>query len=154
MREMILASTSPYRQALLRQLKIPFQVQAPNCDEVVYPPISPYDTACLLAERKARSVQTSGELVIGSDQVVDFQGNCIGKPYHREGAIQQLQAFSGHSHRLITAVAVYCSQTDRILLDVDVHTLHMRMLTLQQIERYVDCDQPFDCAGSCRYCTI
>ncbi len=133
---------------LLDRLGLTFRCVAPNCDESAYGGLKPDDLATTLAVAKAESLAAEAGLIIGSDQVVDLGGEILGKPGNRERAIAQLTAMAGRSHRLITAVAVHESATGRTEVTTDVHTLQMRSLSAATIARYVDYEQPFDCAGS------
>lgn len=144
----VLASTSRYRRALLERLGIPFDAIAPTCDEDAHPHLEPRPLAERLAREKAESVAAPGAIVIGSDQVVDLDGEVLGKPGSAEAAQRQLARLAGRSHRLITAVAVRDVDRGVTVVDVDVHTLVMRPLDPRQIAAYVAHDAPLDCAGS------
>ena len=148
MRRLILASTSPYRRALLDRLSIPYEVASPGIDEELYRHLAPREMAITLSMAKAEALDVSDALVIGSDQVVDLDGEVLGKPGSEENAVAQLMAMSGRTHRLITGVAVHDSRTGLTHADVDVHTLHMRTLSRPSLERYVAHDRPLDCAGA------
>jgi len=91
-----------------------------------------------------------GSLIIGSDQVLALDGELLGKPHSRRGAREQLLSLQGLTHQLITAVAVLDTTDGRLQDGVDIHTLHMRTLTKEQIATYVEIDEPIDCAGSYR----
>ena len=147
-RRLVLASTSPYRRALLERLGVPFEALAPSCDERAFVGLAPLELARTLALDKARSIGTPGALVIGSDQVVDLDGEVLGKPGTVAGAVEQLRRLSGRSHRLVTAVAVHEPDSGRAEVDVDIHTLTMRHLERPAIERYVAHDRPLGCAGA------
>jgi septum formation protein len=148
--ELVLASTSPYRRALLERLGVPFRVIAPNYDEsqLKSEEPNPVRLAERLAHDKAASVfnRDSGAAFIGGDQVVSFQGQILGKPLTEERAIEQLLSLSGQSHELITAMVVM--NAARVFCHTDVTKLHMRPLSRPEIERYVMNERPFDCAGS------
>ncbi len=146
MTQLILASTSTYRAAVLQRLGIPFDAVAPDCDEDRYPDLGPDDLARILAIEKAASRAQPGALVIGSDQVVDLDGEVLGKPHTVEKAQRQLERMQGRTHRLVTAVAV--ASADRTEVAIDVHTMTMRALTPEVIARYIAYDRPLDCAGS------
>ena len=144
---LVLASTSPYRRVLLDRLGVPFSTIAPGVDET-NPGLAPHELAIDLAEKKARAVPCApGTLVIGSDQVVDLDGEVLGKPGTAEKAVAQLKRLQGRSHRLITAVAV-CDSSGRCVVDVDVHVLTMRKLSEPMLRRYVAHDHPLDCCGA------
>ena len=145
---LILASTSPYRKQVLEQLGIPFEVRASGVDESHFKGLPPQVQALTLAEEKAKSISVPGALVIGSDQVVDLDGEVLGKPGTEERAVDQIMRLNGRAHRLITAVAVHRCDDGRLRSAIDVHTLWMRKLDRKVAEHYIDRDLPLDCAGS------
>jgi len=151
--ELILASTSVYRQQLLHRLGVPFRCIAPEVDEAAsrQSQWTPEELARQLARMKAMAVacRFPQALVIGSDQVAECDGLVLGKPGHRDGAIRQLQALSGKTHMLWTAVTF--AVADEIHIHIDCTRLTMRALTVDEIERYVDADEPWDCAGSYKF---
>lgn len=149
---LVLASTSPYRRELLARLGLPFQCRSPRIDEEALKqhlgPIAPEDLAMTLAEAKARSLadEYPGDTLIGSDQLVALDDKTLGKPGTAEAAVEQLRAMSGREHRLITTVAVW--KAGQIHRHLDIAILHLRPLGDDEIRRYVEADQPYDCAGS------
>ena len=147
---LVLASTSPFRQELLRRLQIPFECAAPNIDESRKPNESATQLVARLALEKAQAVQTQypNALIIGSDQVAVLDGKIIGKPLHAEGATQQLSAASGRSLVFLTGLAVIDTRTQIEQVDLVPFTVHFRTLNAAQIQRYIAAEQPFDCAGS------
>jgi septum formation protein len=151
-RELLLASTSRYRRALLGRLGLPFRCVAPGVDEAAAVAAAgaagPEAIAGQLARAKAAAVAAREPmaLVIGSDQVCALGDEVFGKPGTREGACAQLARLGGREHRLLTAVAVLGPGVD--VGFVDLTRLRMRALGAAEIERYVDADEPFDCAGS------
>ncbi len=148
--ELILASTSKYRAQLLERLGVPFRGVAPGVDEEAArrPEWSPQELATELARLKAESVATRfpEAVVIGSDQVAECRGEILGKPETRDRAILQLERLAGNVHTLWTAVTM--ASPAGMLTHRDRTQLHMRALSREEIERYVDYDQPLDCAGS------
>lgn len=148
---LVLASTSPYRKVLLDRLGLPFSQAAPKVDEGAYKSqgsLGAAGLARLLATEKVNSLisQYPLDTIVGGDQVVDLDGKILGKPTTIEAAIDQLIELSGRSHRLATAVAVW--DEGRLNTHVDITTLTMRTLELSAIKRYVEADEPLDCAGS------
>jgi septum formation protein len=148
--DLVLVSTSNYRRALLERLGVPFRYRPPRVDEGAWKKSisGPRQLALVLAVAKAESVREEEpqSTLIGSDQLVAFEGQVFGKPASPEKAVAQLAAMSGRSHTLVTAVAVlHAGETH---LHTDVATLHMRPLSRAEIERYVAADAPLDCAGS------
>lgn len=145
---LILASTSPYRRELLARLRLPFETARPDVDEVSLPAETPSATALRLAAAKADAIarREPGAWVIGSDQVVELDGRALGKPGGRDAAIAQLAAMSGHAIRFSTALSVHCDEVRLQALDTTL--VRFRNLHADEIARYVDAEQPFDCAGS------
>ncbi len=150
-RDLILASTSPYRRTLLERLGVPFRSMAPTCDESALKAEErdPIRLAERLAQAKAASLteeQADNAAIIGCDQLLAVQGQIFGKPGSVEGAIDQLLSLAGRSHELITAMVVLSG--GRTFRHTDVTKLWMRPLSRPAIERYVLADRPLDCAGS------
>lgn len=149
--KLVLGSSSRYRRELLGRLGIPFTCDSPEIDETPQPGETPAHLSQRLARTKARAVAAKhpGCVVIGSDQVCDLEGKCLGKPHTRERAIAQLSAMSGKNLVFHTAVCAIDAQghEEEVLSDT---TLVMKKLPLEAIEDYVDREQPFDCAGSAK----
>jgi septum formation protein len=147
---LILASTSKYRGALLSQLGWPFEAMNPEIDEDQFKTegLSPHDLAMTLSRHKAQAVfaRYPHACVIGSDQVCTLEGKIFGKPITLEKAAQQIATLQGRGHELLTAVTVLSPQGEESF--INRATLHMRSLSLEEIERYVRGDLPLDCAGS------
>lgn len=147
---LILASTSRYRRALLERLGTPFRCEPPDFDEEAFPRegLSPRALAEALARGKAEAVaaREPKAVVIGSDQLVSFDGRILGKPGDATRAADQLEAMSGRTHELITAMVVIAP--GRRFEHTDVARLTMRQLDRAAVERYVARDHPVDCAGS------
>ncbi len=150
MSRLILASTSSYRRELLGRLRLPFGVARPDVDETPLPGESPRDLAMRLARAKASAVallQVDDAWALGSDQVAELDGQPLGKPGGRDAAIGQLQAMRGHVVRFHTALCL-AHPDGRSVAALDLTDVHFRMLDDAEIARYVDAEQPFDCAGS------
>jgi septum formation protein len=147
---MVLASTSRYRRALLERLGWPFEVAAPGVDEAALAGERPADTALRLAEAKARAVAAryADALVIGSDQVAEIDGRAVGKPADPADAHAQLRAASGRTVVFHTGVALVDARSGRARMRlVDVAST-FRLLSDADIARYLEREQPYDCAGS------
>ena len=147
---LVLASTSRYRKALLGRLRLPFDVASPDVDETPLPGETPPALANRLAVAKAHDVakpQAGDVWALGSDQVADLDGVPIGKPGGRDAAIAQLRAMSGRVVRFHTAICL-AHADGRAFADCDLTEVHVRALDEGEIERYVDAEQPYDCAGS------
>ncbi len=147
---LVLASTSRYRRELLARLGLPFDALAPGVDEAALAGEAPIRLAARLASAKAAAVargQPEGGWVLGSDQVAELDGRPLGKPGHRAAAIDQLRSMSGQRVRFHTAVSLQASDGTR-LQALDTTTVVLRCLQDDEIGRYLDAEQPWDCAGS------
>lgn len=146
--DIILASTSPYRRALLERLQLPFTCIAPGVDETAHPSEGPADLAGRLALAKARAGATlhPGALVVGSDQVAASDAGLLGKPGEFAVARQQLAACSGREVRFYTALALVAPGQE--LQDLVVTTVKFRALDDEEINNYLRQEAPYDCAGS------
>ena len=146
---LLLASTSPYRRELLSRLCIPFDVVRPEVDEAPLSGELPLALARRLAAAKAEAIATrEGDAwVIGSDQVAELDGRPLGKPGNRDAALAQLASMSGRSVAFRTAVSVMHRDLGRFDA-IDTTVVRFRGLAAEEIARYVDIEQPFDCAGS------
>lgn len=149
---LILASTSVYRQQLLVRLNLPFSIAKPQVDESAHDGEPPAVTADRLSREKAEAVVADfpDALIIGSDQVAVMGEEVFGKPMERQRAIQQLQRMSGRTVLFHTAVCLLDSGTGRSDSRIVSTEIAFRALTHAEIERYVDTEQPFDCAGSAK----
>jgi len=147
---LILASTSPFRKTLLEKLGIPFTSASPNIDEVALVNENAQQLVRRLAEEKAKAVATThpSMLIIGSDQVATIDGSIVGKPGNRAKAIEQLVQASGKKITFYTGLCLYNSHTKQSQLCCEQFHVHFRSLELAQIERYLDIEQPYNCAGS------
>lgn len=151
---LILASTSPYRRALLERLRLPFACVAPGIDENRRPGEPPRELAMRLALAKAQHVATQhpSAWVIGSDQVAVLgapatDAEILGKPGTPAKCIAQLHASSGRQLAFLTAVAVVRGIDARQYTFVDTTCVQFRQLDAATIERYVALEAPLDCAG-------
>jgi septum formation protein len=151
-RRVVLASTSPYRKALLERLRFAFEVAAPHADERPLAGEKPPDTALRLAALKAQSVRASHRdaLIIGSDQVATSEGRVLGKPGDHANAVRQLRSLSGKSADFHTAVALLDAMSGKVQSGVVLCRVHFRRLDDARIESYLRREQPYDCAGSAK----
>ncbi|MBF0187749.1 MAG: septum formation inhibitor Maf [Magnetococcales bacterium] len=149
--QLVLASTSRYRRALLERLQIPFDVTAPNnVDETPLEDEYPDDLVRRLSRNKARSVagHYPEGVIIGSDQVAVLDGKIIGKPGNFSTARAQLKQASGRRVAFLTGLALYNVKSARIQTGIVPFVVHFRRLSDRTIERYLRKDEPYDCAGS------
>jgi len=147
--QLVLASTSPFRQQLLGKLQVPFITAQPNCDETPRNNESPQALVMRLAEEKARSCNVSkASLVIGSDQVCVIDGDIVGKPHTAEKAIEQLLSQSGKAITFYTGLALFNSETQKTQVVCEPFVVHFRELSEEMVKSYVEKEQPLHCAGS------
>jgi septum formation protein len=146
---LILASSSPYRQSLLQRLSMPFLAIDPEVDETPLPQEPPVSLAKRLAQAKAEVIahRETGAIVIGSDQVACLGETVMGKPGSMTAARAQLQASSGNVVCFYTALCVL-SATGASHTALTATQVHFRQLQEREIDRYLQLEQPWDCAGS------
>jgi septum formation protein len=148
----VLASTSPYRRALLARLPLSFDVRTPDTDEAALPGEVGRDTALRLAQAKARAVAPSfpRALIIGSDQVAVLAGTPLGKPGGHGRATAQLRAMRGKNVVFHTALALLNTSSGTLQVADVPTTVCFRDYSYREIERYLAREQPYDCAGSAK----
>jgi septum formation protein len=132
---------------LLARLGIPFEVVAPQYEEVVDPHEPAEEQAARFALGKARSLAQPDAVVIGSDTLVVVDHTILGKPTDRTDAGRMLTLLQGRAHRVITAVAVLApSRPDHLV--VDTASVRMRPASPEEIRAYVETGEPMDKAGA------
>ena len=153
---LVLGSGSIYRRELLSRLHLPFVVRSPEVDETPQAGETPLALAGRLALHKAQAVSKAclaeglDAVVIGSDQVADLGGQCLGKPGSHERAVEQLSAMSGQTVRFHSAVAVLHAASGLQSEFVNTVDVRFRDLDPGTIETYLRLEQPYDCAGSAK----
>lgn len=150
MRQLLLASSSAYRRELLSRLRLPFECVAPDIDERALPDEHPTDLVTRLARLKAGALagRYTDHLVIGSDQVAVLGNHILGKPHTLDRAAEQLKASSGKTVEFLTGLALLDSRDGSEQYGCVSFKVHFRNLSDEQIERYLQAEQPLDCAGS------
>lgn len=148
--KLILASSSPYRKALLQRLDIPFSCRSPEIDESPLTEETPEQQVLRLAHTKAARIgeQDPDALVIGSDQLAVLDDCVLGKPGNQDNARRQLQQMSNKPVQFLTAICLLNTATGAKQLSCVRDTVYFRSLSTQQIDRYLVREQPFQCAGS------
>lgn len=147
----ILASQSKYRAQQLREFGIAFEQCAPQVDEEVlknkFSDLAPAELCARLALEKCASVARlhPEKVVIGSDQLLHFKNQILGKPGDAANNVEQLKLLTGASHNLITAVSVM--HAGRTASQMIVAKIKMRELSEAAIRQYVISDRAYDCAG-------
>jgi septum formation protein len=150
--QLVLASTSRYRRALLERLGVSFLTADPGVKEERLPGEDPEQMARRLAEAKALAVAPGfrDALVVGCDQVAVSNGELLGKPGNHKNAVRQLRALSGGEAVFHTAVCVHNTADGSIRVRVVPCRVHFRKLDDAAIERYLAREQPYDCTGSAK----
>lgn len=148
----VLASGSPYRRELLERLGLAFQTWTPDLDETSPPAEPPRETAVRLARAKAEAggKRFPRAWIIGSDQVADLDGRPIGKPGTLDNARRQLRELSGHTVLFHTALCVWNARLKRRHERLVTTEVAFRRLTDAEIDRYLEREPAFDCAGSAK----
>ena len=150
--KIILASSSPYRQTILKKLHIPFSCAAPNINESTVSGESISAQVERLAKVKALAIATIktnvNSYIIGSDQLASFNGQVLGKPGDFATAKQQLTMFSGQTVKFYTGLCLVHSAKNQLAQIVETFDVAFKTLTEDQISTYLRIEQPYDCAGS------
>jgi len=148
--EVILASRSPRRQELLKKIKAAFRVVPSGIDEDEFRENDPLRFALKAAEAKARDVgeKHPSSLVIAADTVVNLGDEIFGKPRDRAEARETLRRLSGRRHRVITAVALFREEEQRLLTGYEISYVTFRTLSEQEIDGYLESSEFLDKAGS------
>ncbi|WP_043316108.1 nucleoside triphosphate pyrophosphatase [Microbulbifer sp. HZ11] len=150
MRRLILASSSTYRRQLLEKLQLPFECHAPHINEEAFPGESATELASRLATEKALALTGDhpDALIIGSDQVAECNGVLLGKPGTATNAVEQLERCSGQTVNFHTGLCLADASSGTHSTLCEKFSVHFRNLGKDKIERYVQLDNPLDCAGS------
>jgi septum formation protein len=158
-KSLILASSSPRRQELLREIGIPFQVHAANINEDQRPGEAPMEYALRLAREKAQAVaaQYPQSYVLGADTIVVVDGEVLGKPKDHADAARMLRLLSGRGHEVTTAVSVFppnmiasgtVAQGTLAETRASTTKVYFREIGEAEIQQYVAGGEPMDKAGA------
>lgn len=150
--QLVLASTSIYRRALLERLQIPFLTASPDVDETPLSGETAEQTSWRLSRDKAQAVakQHPDALIIGSDQVALLDGQQIGKPLTHENAVLQLRAMRGKTIVFYTALTLLNVRTGGMQTGIADNRVSFRDSSDEEIESYLRKEQPYHCAGSAK----
>lgn len=149
MREIILASASPRRAELLRQIGVPFRVAPSRLEGPPDECLNPREFALKQAGRKVGDVAVNYPyaLVLGADTVVCCAGKILGKPGDSREAAEMLRLLSGRTHEVSTGVALRLESKGHLRSDVVTTQVTFRCLNEQEIAGYLATGEPFDKAG-------
>lgn len=147
-KHIILASGSPRRQELLKDLDIDFTIKVKEIDEVYPPTYKAEEITNYLAKLKANAFEnllSENEIVITSDTIVWLNNKPLEKPKNTEQAIAMLQELSNAVHEVITSICIKSIDKEKVFYDIT--KVHFKELTNNEIEYYVKKYKPFDKAG-------
>jgi septum formation protein len=145
----ILASKSPRRQNLLKELGFEFEIKTKEIEEIYPPALKKEEVAVFLSQLKASAFLQDlkeNDLVLTSDTIVCLADEIIGKPKDRADAIKMLGKLSGNKHEVITAVTLTSKEKQHTFYDLTA--VYFKKLSTDEIEYYIDKYAPFDKAGS------
>ncbi len=149
-KQLVLASSSPFRRQLLEKFGLEFTCDSPDIDESAHTHETPQQLVTRLAQEKAKAVAARHPeaLIIASDQCAVLDGNILGKPGNHQTAVKQLQTASGKKVQFFTSLVLFNPNTGNQQVDVCPFTVYFRKLTSAEIEGYLNKEQPYNCAGS------
>jgi len=149
-KNLILASSSPRRAELLKQIGLNYQIMVCDVDETLLPGMSPPELVEFLAERKAAAVARNLHegIVLGADTVVVWQGQVLGKPLNEEDAFSMLVKLQGSTHDVYTGVALIDVHSGKIMVGHEKTRVFFRNIEEDEIRRYVASGEPLDKAGA------
>lgn len=147
-KKILLASGSPRRKELLSRMGLEFDIMPCEAEEKYDPELNPVDIARYLGKLKAEIVNemVEGYVVIGADTIVVADGHILGKPSGRDEAYNMLKKLSGSWHEVITGICIF--DGEECLIDHVVTRVHFVKMAEQEIEAYIDTDEPYDKAGA------
>lgn len=150
---LILASSSPRRQEIIELLSIPYRVIPSHADERVDDFLTPSEMVKELSLRKAASVKKkldhfSEGIIIGSDTVVAYEGNILGKPVDQDDAFRMLSLLQGKTHQVFSGIACIDIASERIVVNDRQTNVRLKALSEAQMMRYIASGEPMDKAGA------
>ncbi len=152
MKELVLASKSPRRQALLKLLQRPFRVLTAETSEEFEPSLSPEDIVRELSLRKGKAIcdlypaETADKIVLSADTIVVLDGETLNKPSDEAQAFEMLSKLQGRTHEVFTGFALTMGQT--MVAEVERTTVTFSPMSADEIRTYIQVAKPFDKAGS------
>lgn len=150
--QLVLASSSESRKRQIEQLKLPFAVRSPDIDETQLANEPAEAMVVRLAREKALKVsqEFNNAIIIAGDQVHKVGTKIHGKPHNPETALAQLKMAQGITTEFLSGIAVYNTNTEKLIVRLVRTEVKFLKLTDAEIKKYIELDQPFDCAGSIR----
>lgn len=149
-KRLVLASRSPRRLSLFRQIGLTVEVVPSDIREDFDPKISATENACRLSFEKARDVgnRVDDAFIVGADTIVTIDGQLLGKPDDAADAVRMLEILSGRTHTVHTAFSLLDRPTNISVTGVESTLVTFRRLPREEIEEYVQSGAPMDKAGA------
>ena len=150
MKRIILASSSPRRIEILKNLRVEFDVIPSNYEEVIIDKL-PHELVCYLAQNKAEEVSSRVHqegIILAADTMVFIENMKLGKPSSKKAAFEMLRCLSGKSHDVITGICLIDKGSDRMFLDYEITKVFIKELTDEEIQSYIETGEPLDKAGA------
>jgi septum formation protein len=150
MKSIILASQSPRRKQLLEQAGVKFDIVPAHIDETPYLKYLPTDAVTASAQAKADQVCTQfpNHWIIAADTIVFINNQILGKPKSKNHAREMLQTLSGKAHVVLTGYAICCLKQNIRITDIVKTSVQFKQLCSDEIEWYLQTDEPYDKAGA------
>lgn len=151
MQKIILASGSPRRKELLEKIGLKFDVIPSNYEEKLSDNIFSYEKIETLALNKAKDVASrikEDAIIIAADTVVVLEGKILGKPHSKQEAREMITNLSNKTHEVITSIAMINTKTDKTLIKSTSTKVKFRKIEPEEIEKYINTDEPYDKAGA------
>lgn len=149
--KIILASASPRRKELLSKIGLKFDVIPSNYEEKLSDDNFEYKKIETLALNKAKDVErriNEEAVIISADTVVVLDGKILGKPHSKQEAREMISSLSGKTHEVITSIAMINTKTGKTLVKSTSTEVTFRKIDTEEIENYINTDEPYDKAGA------
>jgi len=150
MKKLILASQSPRRKQLLKQIGLSFEICPSKIEEVLDSRLTPRKQVETLSQQKAHAVAAKfkNAIILAADTMVALNGNVYGKPKDKKDAIHMLRKFSGGTHTIVTGFTIIDTETKKTVTKSTETKIWFRKITLSEIESFLEKEKPYDKAGA------
>lgn len=149
--DIILASASPRRKALMDVLGINYKVIKSDCEEIIDKKLTVPQTVMSLSLQKATDVSnkvSDNAIIIGADTVVSYNGLVLGKPKNEDDAADMLKMLSGKTHSVFTGYTILRTTDNKIKTDYEESLVTFKNITDDEILNYIKTKEPYDKAGA------
>jgi septum formation protein len=151
LKHIVLASKSPRRKELLERLNLDFEIVVSQVDEDSYKKNTPQEYVEKLAYEKAKSVLqlvNKDSIIIGSDTVVVYNNNILGKPRNEKQAYEYIKKLSGNKHLVYSGLCIIDNKANNHIICHEVTEVYMKDLNDYEINSYIRTGEPLDKAGA------